>query len=120
MPWQMFRVCLLQVTLTLLWCTLVTGRRKGQRATGKLEIFPPLAYDSWEKGHELPDVVAGRIFSSIVFLRVVNKGRRIVENVTLAVKLKERLKASFLKIVIPETKDDSSGHRPPAALKKRP
>ena len=100
MPWKMFRVCLLQVILTLLWCTLVTGRRKGQHAKGKLEIFPPLAYDSWEKGHELPDVVAGRIFSSIVFLRVVNKGKRIVENVTLAVKGSRYVASSMSEVPI--------------------
>eukprot|EP00759_Apiculatamorpha_spiralis_P021575 PhF_6_TR26282/c0_g2_i1/m.37656 len=30
----------------------------------------PLHVDSWERGHELPDIVAGRIFSEYLYVRV--------------------------------------------------
>eukprot|EP00759_Apiculatamorpha_spiralis_P021573 PhF_6_TR26282/c0_g1_i1/m.37654 len=32
--------------------------------------FEPLHVDSWERGHELPDIVAGRIFSEYLYVRV--------------------------------------------------
>ena len=94
-PFLMFKVRLVQAILSLLVCTLATGRKKG-----KLEIFPHLAYDNWENGHELPDVVEGRIFSSIIFLRVVNKGKRMIKNVTLAVKESQYIIPSISEVPI--------------------
>ena len=45
----------------------------------------PLAVDDWDKGHELPDVVAGRIFGDRIFLRVENRGAEWLRNVSLRV-----------------------------------
>ena len=44
--------------------------------------------------------VEGRIFSSIIFLRVVNKGKRVIKNVTLAVKESQYIIPSISEVPI--------------------
>ena len=77
----------LSIVVLCCWalCVLTAGGRK-RKGKQNLEIFPLLAYDDWNTGHELPDVVEGRVFGGIIFLRVVNRGRRNVKGVRLAVK----------------------------------
>ena len=45
----------------------------------------PLAYDDWDTGHELPDLVDGRLFGDTIFVRVENRGGGVRRGVTLSV-----------------------------------
>jgi predicted esterase len=45
----------------------------------------PLAIDDWQTGHELPDVVEGRIFGEWIFLRIQNRGESAVSGIQLVV-----------------------------------
>lgn len=54
----------------------------------------PMAYDSWNTGHDFPDVVAGRIFGGLIFLRVENRGKDMLHGVRLQVEGSLHLKAT--------------------------
>jgi|AACY02.10.fsa_nt_gi hypothetical protein len=45
----------------------------------------PLALDSWDAGHELPDVVGGRVFSQHIFVRLENRGTEVLHGIRLRV-----------------------------------
>ena len=53
------------------------------------------AFDSWDRGHDFPDVVAGRLFgNSLIFLRVENRGSAPLDNVQLHVEGSKHLAPS--------------------------
>jgi pimeloyl-ACP methyl ester carboxylesterase len=55
----------------------------------------PLAIDDWNKGHELPDIVDGRLFSQYIALGVRNLGLKLLRNVSLHVLPNEFVPGSF-------------------------
>lgn len=65
----------------------------------------PLAVDDWDKGHELPDVVAGRIFGDRIFLRLENRDVERLRNVSL------RVESEFLEPTVGEGTDLQPGQR---------
>ena len=54
----------------------------------------PLVEDDWHRGHELPDVVNGTIFSGHIFLRFRNIGSTTLHSVSLSVRGSSHLNAS--------------------------
>lgn len=65
----------------------------------------PLAIDDWDKGHELPDVVAGRIFGDRIFLRLENRGEQRLREVRL------RVESESLEPTVGESIDLQPGQR---------
>ena len=53
-----------------------------------------LISDDWNRGHELPDVVSGRLFGALVFVRVENTGKEWARSVSLSVKGSQYLTAT--------------------------
>ena len=45
----------------------------------------PLFINSWDAGHELPDVVGGRLFSRYIFVRLENRGAEVLRGIVLRV-----------------------------------
>ena len=54
----------------------------------------PLAINDWATGHELPDIVAGRLFSGHILLKVENRGNAPLSGVALHVQGSNILQAT--------------------------
>lgn len=65
----------------------------------------PLAFDDWDKGHELPDVVSGRLFGDRIFLRLENRGTKLLRDVSL------RVESELLELTVGENIDLQPGQR---------
>ena len=71
-----------------------------------------LAIDDWSKGHEIPDVVAGRIFSEHVFLRLENRGNERLHDVRLRVEGSAHVRTSRGPVTTLQPGQRSSVHAP--------
>jgi serine/threonine protein kinase len=78
-----------------------------------LKIHPPLAFDDWNHGHEVPDVVGGHIFGNVIFLRIFNSGREKLERIVLEVEESVYLQETRTPMPIDlESKQRTSIHAP--------
>ena len=88
MPWLLrLPPCSLLLVLSVALISSGGSRGIGSDGTPTSPIqLLPLAIDTWETGHELPDVVAGRVFGGHIFVRVHNGGGTRLRDVVLRVK----------------------------------
>ena len=81
-------------------------------SSSTLRLHPPLAIDDWDRGHELPDLVAGRFFGNHIFLRVENTGAERLRGVRLRVKGSAQVREAVGEVVDLQPGQRSSVHAP--------
>ena len=104
-PLAASRMLALLLLLLLLSLPLPAGSPESPEPPPAIKLLP-LALDDWDNGHELPDVVSGRIFGDRIFVRVENRGAERLRGVHLRVE-----SGPLLELTVGEGVDLQPGQR---------